>query len=43
MTKLTKNKKLALSKVEVNKAYKLQEAADLMKALSLLNLMLQLI
>jgi large subunit ribosomal protein L1 len=34
MTKLTKNKKLALSKVEVNKAYKLQEAADLMKALS---------
>jgi large subunit ribosomal protein L1 len=34
MTKLTKNKKLALSKVEVNKAYKLQEAAELMKGVS---------
>jgi large subunit ribosomal protein L1 len=31
MTKLTKNKKLALSKIEVNKAYKLQDAAALMK------------
>ncbi len=34
MTKLTKNKKLALSKIEVNKAYKLQEAATLLKDVS---------
>jgi len=34
MTKLTKNRKLAFSKVEVNKAYKLFEAAGLMKDLS---------
>jgi large subunit ribosomal protein L1 len=34
MTKLTKNKKLALSKLEVNKAYKLQEAATLLKDVS---------
>jgi large subunit ribosomal protein L1 len=31
MTKLTKNKKLALSKIEANKAYKLNEAASLIK------------
>jgi large subunit ribosomal protein L1 len=34
MTKLTKNKKLALSKIEVNKAYKLQDAAALLKDVS---------
>jgi large subunit ribosomal protein L1 len=34
MTKLTKNKKLALSKIEVNKAYKLQDAATLLKDVS---------
>jgi large subunit ribosomal protein L1 len=34
MTKLTKNKKLALSKIEVNKAYKLQDAAAMMKDLT---------
>lgn len=34
MTKLTKNKKLALSKLEVNKAYKLLEAASLLKDVS---------
>jgi large subunit ribosomal protein L1 len=31
MTKITKNKKLALSKIEVNKAYKLNDAASMMK------------
>jgi large subunit ribosomal protein L1 len=35
MTKLTKNKKLALSKIEVNRAYKLNDAASLMKDVSL--------
>jgi large subunit ribosomal protein L1 len=35
MTKLTKNKKLALSKIEIDKAYKLAEAVGLMKEISL--------
>ena len=34
MTKLTKNRKVALSKIEENKAYKLQEAASAVKGLS---------
>src|SRR4030042_4986414 len=31
MTKLTKNKKLAISKIETDKAYKLSEAASIIK------------
>lgn len=34
MSKLTKNQKLALSKVEVGKAYTLQEAAELVKEIT---------
>lgn len=34
MSKLTKNRKLALSKVEPGKVYKLSEAAELLKELS---------
>ena len=34
MTKLTKNRKLALSKVEANKHYRLSEAAALLKDIS---------
>ena len=34
MAKLTKNRKLALQKIEANKGYKLSEAASLLKEIS---------
>ena len=42
MSKLTKNKKLALEKVENGKAYTIEEAAQLVKEITLLSLMRQL-
>ena len=35
MTKLTKNRKLALQKIEADKGYKLSEAATLLKEISI--------
>lgn len=34
MSKLTKNRKLALSKIEPGKVYKLSEAAEVLKSIS---------
>ena len=41
MSKLTKNQKIAYAKVEPEKAYKLTEAAALLKEITLRNLMLR--
>lgn len=40
MGKLTKKQKLAAEKIEAGKAYSLKEASELVKEITLLNLML---